>query len=534
MNGFGLLSACPRIVDEDAITQWINDVSTCTTIPEHPKPAKRRRLDSGRNRRIPLNTPSPTDSSTDMPRGRKRPGGNGLDDNDDDSYRGSGQGSGVIPSGTNPRLDLRPIALPQRPSSHQNRRKRSTSPIKSRRDLEKLVKPVYIYELEEETAANVLPDDIFPLYEEILNIGEHHVGVIPTVLRDRIPAQDRIPAHSFGDEPRTDPAATAESALSTILQIKADAALSAELQRHEIAWNIIVHSPVLRLALGPRPERETDPEPQILRQQRQHVSVRVEPIMSAPISPDSVPLLDPDLTTSVGSRTAETAAWTASESSTHVTEGSQQSVDSASITSGRSETKKVDYVLVLDIAKEIPLYHTISRLIQQISIRDGTKAHVNQTDYAPIFRNPIAVSIETKSASSSRDPLLQLGIWTASWHKRMTDLRTWLLMLNGSISGVSKVSHPRLVSVPLVVVTGHHWELYFACEVRLDDRPNISIHGPVSLGSTKTTLKMFSLVASLRAIKRWAEGTFYEAVNSWFTPDNESDSADDPPINDVP
>ncbi|KAI0874101.1 hypothetical protein GGS24DRAFT_501121 [Hypoxylon argillaceum] len=80
--------------------------------------------------------------------------------------------------------------------------------------------------------------------------------------------------------------------------------------------------------------------------------------------------------------------------------------------------KNADYVLVLDIAEDAPVQKTISRLIQQISFLGGTAAHVNQTDYPPIYKSPIAVSIETKTASSSRDCLLQLGAWVAAWHRR--------------------------------------------------------------------------------------------------------------------
>ncbi|KAI8946873.1 hypothetical protein F4801DRAFT_582979 [Xylaria longipes] len=58
------------------------------------------------------------------------------------------------------------------------------------------------------------------------------------------------------------------------------------------------------------------------------------------------------------------------------------------------------------------------------------------------------------------------------------------------------------------------WELYFA----FFDVRSITMHGPVKLGSTDDLLNTYVLVASLRAIRKWIETTFREAMEDWFMP----------------
>ncbi|KAH8753812.1 hypothetical protein F5883DRAFT_356436, partial [Diaporthe sp. PMI_573] len=125
---------------------------------------------------------------------------------------------------------------------------------------------------------------------------------------------------------------------------------------------------------------------------------------------------------------------------------------------------------------------------------------VNQTTYYPIRDSPIAVSIETKQDYSSRDPVLQLGIWVAAWHRRMMSLYT-----------APAPMRAKVVSLPLIVTTGHDWQVYFAC-----DRDNsIEMYGPLRMGSSATLLDAYVLLASLSSLKEWIETTFYQAMRDW-------------------
>lgn len=68
------------------------------------------------------------------------------------------------------------------------------------------------------------------------------------------------------------------------------------------------------------------------------------------------------------------------------------------------------------------------------------------------------MSIETKTERSSEDPLIQLGIWTAAWHKRLCCLQSEVQRRRGL-----PPTEQRLVTVPLIQAVGHNWDLYFAC-----------------------------------------------------------------------
>ncbi|KAI1261827.1 hypothetical protein F5Y18DRAFT_193707 [Xylariaceae sp. FL1019] len=515
MTYFHLLSACPTVHCEDWIEQWIDGVrppwgnrhlDTQTRRAEPPRKRRRlapldpgcdtlNRLSSHPSQHYPYlpNTPSAIGTtnqqksmrrgSSTASRGRKRP----VSDHD----AGGRRADEVSLDGT---TDLRPIAIPRRPPPTKTR---STSPIKARADLYRLAKPVYIQELEEEAIMS-LPREMHSLYFDIRDAVEFQTRIVPLELRGSTSLLDdyrSLPEHSYSQEPSTKDAA--EAILATVRRIKHQAALSARWQRHELAWNNLVHTPLLEFVFGP--DNPLPPE--------QNASVRLEPVMSALIARDSVPRLDPRLF-ATSSNSGSALAWTVPES------GPEQSVTDDSTISGRSESKKVDYVLVLDLAETAPLRKTISDLVLQISVRDGTSVHVNQTDYAPICNSPIAVSIETKSKSAARDPLLQLGIWIASWNKRMVDLRSWMLVSRGLVKDISEIEHPKLVSVPLILATGHDWEIYFAC----DQGHSIVIRGPVPLGSTSTTLKMFALLASLKLVKAWVFDAFERGLTAWFSP----------------
>jgi hypothetical protein len=110
--------------------------------------------------------------------------------------------------------------------------------------------------------------------------------------------------------------------------------------------------------------------------------------------------------------------------------------------------------------------------------------------YEPITLKPIGVSIETKSNAVGEDGSVQLGIWTAAWHRRIHEL---LLVPHGSI-----------VTLPLVLCHGHAWTLYFAC----DRGSRIEILGPIDLGGTRTLSFTYSLFAALQELCRWVDGPF--------------------------
>jgi len=75
---------------------------------------------------------------------------------------------------------------------------------------------------------------------------------------------------------------------------------------------------------------------------------------------------------------------------------------------------------------------------------------VNQTMYDPVRRQPIAISIETKTPDGSEQTaMVQLGVWVAAHFDRLRML-----------------SHEDLVSLtlPLLYVSGAEWFLLFASD----------------------------------------------------------------------
>lgn len=134
---------------------------------------------------------------------------------------------------------------------------------------------------------------------------------------------------------------------------------------------------------------------------------------------------------------------------------------------------------------------------------------------------PIAVSIECKRAYPASDPLMQLIVWTAAWQKRMRALR-WEMslthvgtVLNDETAGTStNTASPetRLVTVPLIQVVAHQWQMYFAC----DEGAFLVIYGPILLGSTYDISGLYSLISSLGSLKRWVEDEFYTGMKEWF------------------
>ncbi|KAK6067992.1 hypothetical protein SCUP234_11326 [Seiridium cupressi] len=184
----------------------------------------------------------------------------------------------------------------------------------------------------------------------------------------------------------------------------------------------------------------------------------------------------------------------------------------------RSDVKIIDYLLVLDLPRNSRLQETISDLITRVC--EGGRRHVNQTVYQSIQDSLIDVSIEAKTEFLAVDPLLQFGLWTAAWYKRMRSLRRELFATK--VAGIhderllsqlrAQEQKKRLITVPLIPVVGHQWDMYLA----YFDTASIILYGPVKMGCTETILDVYVLVASLKALGEWAGIAFKAAMEDWF------------------
>ncbi|KAI3316764.1 hypothetical protein HD806DRAFT_516847 [Xylariaceae sp. AK1471] len=469
--------------------------------PQHrERPTKRLRHDQALDTdtySLPYNMPStPPQSNTEVPihpRGQKR----GTD------YVGSGDDGDmqVTDLDFTPKPNLRHHLLRNRSQSPTKRQKTT---LKSIASLEKLEKPVRIEALSQ---ASSLPIDVRSLYSEIKKAAGHKVGIVPSGVYDMVAAlYDEIPSHFVRqpDHP-VDVGSDAEAVHATLRRVVRATADSERSKRLEGGWNHHVHTPLLDLVFGSNLYDGDDPQ-----DAQQVVVARFEAVMGATIAGDAIPLIQrsqmdqPDVACSVSLNTS------ANESD----RGSVvdlEKVDLGDVHS-RSGSKKVDYVAVMHISPKDALWKAIDTITFESKLGFG---YVNQTIQLGILYSPIAVSIETKTSSSQDDPLIQLGLWTAAWHKRMSALRERRFppppksyIPPGTISREKR----RLVSVLQIEVVGHEWSVYFACDLG----NSISIRGPVRLGSTADIVEAWTLITCLKHIKRWIETDFHQGIRAWF------------------
>ncbi|CAK4032683.1 Hypothetical predicted protein [Lecanosticta acicola] len=157
-------------------------------------------------------------------------------------------------------------------------------------------------------------------------------------------------------------------------------------------------------------------------------------------------------------------------------------------------SKQVDYCIALELEDEL-----------LVALRDAGVKTLNHTlDFGVAF-NPISVSIETKPASENgTEGTLQLQTWAQA---QMDFLRSRLHK-----AGRSHVSLPIL---PLVMVQGHQWWVYYFVEhPRSAGQARIkqSLYTGHLFGRTDTTLGIYELIAGLHHLIEWSECQY----RPWF------------------
>jgi hypothetical protein len=366
--------------------------------------------------------------------------------------------------------------------------RRAASPVKNIIGLQRLDKPVLFDSLDDNAGLRQLPEDVRELYYDIFAATKYQTGIYPAEIRKEIEALYaghpppgsvyRIPEGGndqdgmgqeeerfFDDLPvsalftdtiecATFQARIAQAEFYKLRGIKDRARECLTLRRTEAAWNAKVHEPLLELALS-----------------RRHTSVIYENATSAKILPYFLPYL---------------------------------------ITGEVAEGKMVDFVLTPNLGSEseldIAIQNKLVELAKQMRSSGLVSAHlcVNQTDYPPLMRSPAAVTIETKVAGASlEEGRLQLGIWTAAWHRRME-----ILGIGGGKPG------PQLPTLPLILTHDHEWSLYFAVD-RFD---KIEIFGPMQIGMTDNLPNIYQLLTVLGFLGAWIDTTFRSWVINAFCP----------------
>ena len=384
------------------------------------------------------------------------------------------------------------------PKKNKIRRSRSTSPtkLKFRSHLEMFEKPIYVEDLQ--SNIDNLPEDVKQLYRRVRNLEHHREGIIPREVRQEVTAllgEDDVRDHNFRQE-ATEGAEAAHTHAS-LLGIVLEAQAAAKYQYHGTGWNHCVHTPLLKLVYSSiQPSREPARQPS----DQQPASARVVPVVSVSVPAPYVPTKHMKLHTLQAhpllTTTGDVGPWSSASSapSDGSSSTSQSTEDVSGQVSSRSNNKKVDYVLAIDAAHTTPLQKLMSIYVHNEAIENDFLPHVNHVIYPPLQWSPIACSVETKVESAAHDPMLQLGTWVASWHKRLGILRQYVFE-NSLRLQPDDLLPPAL----LLEVVNHEWRLYFA----YDRGTSIVLYGPLSVGSTRDLIEAYILIAVLKVIKGW-------------------------------
>lgn len=171
---------------------------------------------------------------------------------------------------------------------------------------------------------------------------------------------------------------------------------------------------------------------------------------------------------------------------------------------GNLQSKMVDYAIYLEQTEDMR-DRARQALAKEAHSRPPTDVpwSVNHTTYPPLRSRPIAVSIETKTPSGKYDEAVaQLAIWGAAHLARLNRLVP---------PGTS------LPTLPLVLVSGTEWNLYF---ISLDVSANKNkIFGSFCLGDTKSLLGVYRLLQSARLLADWADSSLREWWDSVLSAD---------------
>jgi hypothetical protein len=171
----------------------------------------------------------------------------------------------------------------------------------------------------------------------------------------------------------------------------------------------------------------------------------------------------------------------------------------------------VDYVIHFEPFN--PARNTISSLIC------WSTESINHIGYEGIRARPIAVSIETRTESRSREEAkVRLGVWVAAQVARIEAfMKQRSSLVEENVTVVPHPSHILSQTVfPLIDVECGMWTLFLARVTSSSALPkgfrkpmsNIRIFESVPLGNTVDMVQTYRLVKSLRVLRDWVDGDF--------------------------
>lgn len=263
----------------------------------------------------------------------------------------------------------------------------------------------------EDDPAQQLPADILATYDQIVDIAVHREAFLPAHVEPEIRRTHRagmvkspwfrqvdVQYHQAGNPPTSSSSSRHLAELASLRDIEMAANTCQTEEASEAAWNLEVHGPLLKLALASFP------------------SLRRDLLTTARISKPFVP----------GMHAAS-------------------AYDCA-------RAKMVDWGV-----RVCPSADIAAAIRGRLDTLPEAQRCLNQTTYGPVRHDPIAISIETKTAAgTAEEARLQLGIWIAAWHQRMA------VLMETSLPRAVPID--RIITVPLIIIIEHEWRLSFACD----------------------------------------------------------------------
>ncbi|KAI1179810.1 hypothetical protein F4777DRAFT_532090 [Nemania sp. FL0916] len=419
------------------------------------------------------------------------------------------------------------------PSIESDDASRLVAPLQTVQDLRLLEKPVKYTSFTDNTTR--LPQDVHGLCEKILAIANHGVGIFPLEVKDRILTEHGLAAQSVPEqmwEARKTQAQLKSQAqlgyhysmdteLDRLESIKTQALISKIHERDSPGWNLFVHMPLLELAYQ---GYHSSSAASCYDSLPTSSTAAFELCTTAAIAPQFVPKISRDHTTwhpaKSDSQTVDIVlclsfrvyppSLVISPTVATVLEGA---ADVTSVTAPDVQVQASKYrdadLYAHNNPSPKPRKFTDSEIervreaiIREIKLRPLSQGSINQTEYPPLARMPIAISIVTSATgASTKENKIRLGLWTAAWHKRIVALAD----LRGK----------RIITLPLLMVVGHDWKLFFACDRGAE---GIEICGGITVGSTYSITDLYKLLATIRLLAEWVETEYATWIAELFLP----------------
>ncbi|KLU91795.1 hypothetical protein MAPG_10743 [Magnaporthiopsis poae ATCC 64411] len=339
----------------------------------------------------------------------------------------------------------------------KRRRRRKTPPVKIGHPtgLEKLAKPITLQPITDIIPPETLPEDVRQFYARIVQIVDDRERVIPAsarhIIQNEVSGGSTWPSCLFVDEVEEESTFWVEDdahddddmsfaarkqrraryQFTALRRIERDAAECKRKDRCEAAWNVKVYAPILELAA------------------RDRRAVVCEVVTTARIASQWLPRV----TNGPAAIPVSTMASNRETGGVSATTAYPDGIYSKSVSG-----KMVDFALTLDLSPPPGVHEPLA--------------------------GPMLDLIKT-----------QLGIWTAAWHRRISEL-----IPPGS----------GIITLPLLLVNDFSWELYFAC----DKGTSIRMLGPINIGSVTTIRSSYMLLAVLRELVAWVDTEFRQWVST--------------------